>query len=359
MKSRTFHLLMLICFAASTAMAQEDARTPLVVTLSDGGFVGFKTESAASQSGQTLPASKLNTAVRSQVVQQTGRLLHRVLTDAKGRPVFGYDLEIEPDVNTRKFLVQVRPLNLEFESSLTLGTGGTGRIATLPRAGEPQMLDDGDSFLLDLLVNQESGVKIVDVVRVAFDRAALWRRPPPSPPRDFTLDAVVMRFKAHQLLVNGKPVSAGKPNSEFAGNLIWFYAEGHGRFIFSLVPRDGYDFRKIGTVAADRLEFEMRGNYVEWISQAPILSNGGVWHLWVLHDPHYKPFGNEQAEIREEAGRWEQIESAIVAADRAIRGRHSSARARASDADSATEPSRGFRVMVGAADRIENLWPKN
>ena len=35
---------------------------------------------------------------------------------------------------------------------------------------------------------------------------------------------------------------------------------------------------------------EVNNQFYGWISGASILATGGVWNLWVLHDPDYTPF---------------------------------------------------------------------
>src|SRR5216684_664127 len=76
-----------------------------------------------------------------------------------------------------QFKIEVRPLDRQFESKLRAEkTNGEQpeTVSTFPQSTVPQMLDDGDAFSLDLLVNQNTGVKIVDVVKVTFNRANLW-----------------------------------------------------------------------------------------------------------------------------------------------------------------------------------------
>src|SRR5205823_14524828 len=74
-----------------------------------------------------------------------------------------------------------------------------------------------------------------------------------------------------------------------AGALVWCCVQDRGRFIFSLTPREGYEFQKAGIVDGNRIEFTMGGDHYEWLSASPILSGGGTWNLWVLHDPKYIP----------------------------------------------------------------------
>jgi hypothetical protein len=63
---------------------------------------------------------------------------------------------------------------------------------------------------------------------------------------------------------------------------------GQGRFVFSLVPYEGYDFRKVGLIENNRIAFSWKGRSYEWISREAIVGSGGAWNLWVLHDADYQ-----------------------------------------------------------------------
>jgi hypothetical protein len=234
------------------------------------------------------------------------------------------------------------------------------RIATLPQATEPQILADGDSFALDLLVNQNTGVKIVDFVRVSFDRSNLWEDNPRTLPRDFTLDAVALTLADYRLLIDGNLVAAGKPGTNFGGALIWCYVEGRGRVIFSLVPREGYQFQKVGIIKENRIEFTVKGNHYEWLSSSPILPNGGTWNVWVLHDPKYVPFGAQETAAKEKS-KLDKLDDSIRAVDRAARigDQAPTTFRKKTDEVQPAQAAKRFKVMVGAADRVENLWPRN
>jgi hypothetical protein len=215
------------------------------------------------------------------------RIIHRVLTDAQQNVVFGYDLWVSADPLTKKFSVAILPADEAFRRSflkdftpLRPNSGFT----TFPKSTTPQTLDDGDAVSLELLVNQESGVKIVDVVKVTFDRATLHDNYSESIPKDFTLDAVALAVKNYRLLINGNLVSKSKSSIGCTGALLWFYIPERGRFIFSLVPRDGYDFEKVAILDEDRIAFTLNGDRYEWLSSASILPSGGAWNLWVLRE---------------------------------------------------------------------------
>jgi hypothetical protein len=351
--------------------AQESNRRNVIVPLADGGFVAFKSETAWSGAGGSSASTAAGSQIpqgefRAQAFVDDNRVIHRMLADAAGKYVFGYDLLIEAVPVSKTFTIAVAPLDSQIENKL-LAEGSKvqpARIATLPQAGEPEILDDGDSFALDLLVNQKTGVKIVDLVKVSFDRSNLWDDNPRNLPRDFTLDAVPLRVIDFRLLVDGNLVAAGKPGTKFAGALIWCYVEGQGRFIFSLVPREGYDFQKVGVIEDQRIEFTVKGKHYEWLSSEPILPSGGSWNLWMLHDPTYVPFGSQELS-KQEKSRLDKMDDSIKAFENKVAKMRDPAptsafrkRTEAPKPDAVQSPPKRFKVMVGAADRIENLWPK-
>jgi hypothetical protein len=351
------------------AAAQEPAKRQLVVPLADGGFVAFKSETAWTDTKKVSPElQRVPAVLSSQALADENRIIHRVLKDTGGRFIFGYDLWVAPNPAAKQFKIVVRPLDPQYESKLRAGNPSEGEqpqseiISTFPKPTEPQTLDDGDAFSLDLLVNQNTGVKIVDVVKVAFDRSHLWDNNPTTLPRDFAVDAVELAVKDYRLLVNGNVVSVGKSTKSCTGTLLWFYVQDRGRFIFSLVPREGYQFQKVGIIEDNRIEFTVSGNHYEWLSSAPILRGGGTWNLWVLHDPNYTPmFGSETPPARKKDV-FERLDAAVVAAKEEaarLRNQQQSTLSNKTNAAGAQATTEHPRVMIGGADRIENLWPKS
>src|SRR5215213_4925306 len=359
MRNRLWILLLLIHCLAFAAAAQNPAKRQLVMQVSNGGFVSFRSETPGTKS---LPDSNsLAALLYSQAFTAENRIIHRVLTDAQKNVVFGYDLWVNADPITKKFSLAVLPADEAFRRTFLKDftpTRPNGPFATFPRSTTPQMLDDGDAVSLDLLVNDESGVRIVDVVSVTFDRATLREGSLESAPKDFTLDAVALAVKNYSLTINGNLVGKSKSTIGATGALLWFYVPERGRFIFSLVPREGYDFAKIAVLDGNRVEFTVNGERYEWLSSESILPNGGTWNLWVLHDTNYTPlFGLAVAPPRTAAkgpNVFEKIEGAL--ANRGAEFTFGLPGRSGSNKSTTVAPQ---RVMVGGADSMENLLPKS
>jgi hypothetical protein len=362
MRNRTFVIAAWLGLFCAVACAQEDAKRPLIVPLPDGGFVAFKSESKpADGKVASLSLEGTQKVLTAQASLDENQIIHRVLSDSTGRVVFAYDLSITTDHARRRFAVVVRPLDAQFRNALwskreTQAVKSPG-VATFPRSAEPQFLDDGDAISLDLLVNQQEGVKIVDIVRVSFDRSLLFANPM-NLARDFTLDSVELNIKDYKLLINGKQVAAGKPSVSCAGAIVWFYLQDHGRFIFSLTPREGYAFQKVGVIDENKIEFTLNGDRYEWISSAPVLRDGGTWNLWVLRDPKYTPFvGAESPAAKKDP--FEKLDAAAAKAqDQAARARAQKQGTFNGGNESGSRVPVRLRMMVGGADRIENVWPR-
>ena len=352
MRSRIWILLLLFHCLGFVASAQNPAKRQLVMQLASGGFVGFRSETPGSKD---LPDGKsLAALLYAQAFAGENRIIHRVITDSQQNVVFGYDLWVSADPNTKKFSLAVLPADEAFRRSFLKDSTPprpNGVFATFPKSTTPQTLDDGDAVSLDLLVNAESGVKIVDVVSVTFDRSTLRDSHPESAPKDFTLS-----IKNYSLLINGNLVNKSKSSIGCTGALLWLYVPDRGRFIFSLVPREGYDFAKIAVLDENKIEFTVNGERYEWVSGASILPNGGTWNLWVLHDTGYTPLfasptSVPRAAIKKAPNVFERIEGALTKQGFELTVTLPTGKPKAPDVPQ--------RVMVGGADSMENLLPKS
>ncbi len=340
------------------APAQEARSRPSLVELNQAGFVSFKAEAR-----EVSPVSRSvgwPMVFTPQYFLDENNVVHRVLVDKAGAFVFGYDLVVKPLAGTKQFEVSVRPLSADFEELLRKRqTPNAPRarlglnIPTLP-ATEAQILDDGDAFALDLLVNTQLGIKIVDVVKLSFDRARLIERPA-APPRDFTLDKVELAVKDFRLFINGTEVTGQNVKRDCEGALVWFYVTGKGRFIFSLIPRDGHDFKKDAIVEDNKIAFSMDGDYYEWESREPIVPGGGHWNLWVMREAEYdvpELFNTPAPEKRKTADGADWLSSAKPESVNALAPKPETAKPRWW-----MRPLR-LLIRIGGSDRLESLLPK-
>jgi hypothetical protein len=367
MTSKFVTLLIGLHCVAATVAAQSPAKRQVVLPLSDGGFVAFRSETSASDSKQVIATQSLASLIYSQALAGDNRIIHRVLTDGDQRVIFGYDLWVNSDPMTRKFRLAVLPADEVFRRTF-LKDSSPSRIAdsfaTFPKSIAPQTLDDGDAVSLELLVNQQLGVKIVDVVKVTFDRSTLRDNSPENQPRDFSLDAVSLTIKGYQLLIDEKLVGKSKSTIGYSGSLLWFYVPERGRFIVSLVPREGYSFQKVGVLEGNKIEFVINGEHYEWVSGAEILPNGGTWNIWVLYDSRYTPLFGSQKPMAQDGkpGILKKLENVGVGVINGGDQRSLTLRAPGPVSKFPPKPAAievPQRVMVGSADSIEHLIPKS
>lgn len=363
-------LSFLVLACVWSVAGQEVRNRPLIVDLNESGFVSLKAEAReVSPASRTLAWPMVFTP---QFFLDEGNVIHRVLTDREGAFVFGYDLVVTPQTDQKKFSVAVRPLSEDFAERLkklrpptTTAKGRLGvNIPTLP-AGDAQMLDDGDAFSLDLLINPQLGIKLVDVVKLSFDRLRLLEGPSVKP-RDFTLDKVELAVKDFRLFINGADVTGQNGPRECEGALVWFSLAGRGRFIFSLAPRPGYDFQKIGVVEDNKISFTLDGDYYEWESSAPVVPGGGHWNLWVMRDADY-----DVPEIFTPSDKRKALETqANIRNEKALElpppfknpnvntfDKQGTAKDKPTKKPWWSLPLR-LLIRIGGSDRIENLLPK-
>ncbi len=369
MRSKTRALLLCLhCLAITAmtpiaAMGQNPAKRPLVLPVFNGGYVSFRSETSGNAPPAATPS--LSALLFSQAFTGEDRIIHRVLTDSERRVVFAYDLSLSSDPVTKKFRLVVLPADEAFRRSFLRDNAPVRAhesFATFPRSTAPQTLDDGDAVSLELLVNHESGVKIVDVVKVTFDRTILRENYLEAAPKDFTLDAVSsLAIKSYELSIDGVVVGKSKSKLGCAGSLLWFYVPDRGRFILSLSPRDGYSFEKIGMVDGNRIEFVMNGELYEWTSGEPIFPNGGgAWNLWVLHDPNYEPLFLPKRNAPLPGGSQKGPSVLERLEDKFLTRQGISWVRNVGETKGAGKPSIDApqRVMIGGADSMENLLPK-
>src|SRR3712207_8722088 len=67
----------------------------------------------------------------------------------------------------------------------------------------------------------------------------------------------------------------------------WLALRDRGRFVFSLVPRAGYDFRKAARLEGNKISFEWEGERFEWVSTEPVVGLRSEEHTSELQSRQY------------------------------------------------------------------------
>jgi GWxTD domain-containing protein len=361
-------LIILLLTAAVSGLGQEGQKGQTIVPMKGGFFVAFMTTpnaDAASADGWSMTFAE---------AYFESNTIRRVFIDSGGSLYFGYTLVVEPIPSAKQFRVSVRPLSPEDEQELRARKSfQTRRIhpnynsAALSRAAAaPQIITDGDTFALDVLVNPKTGDKITEFVTVSQSESKLRESSTAATaPRDFTLEDVMLKMVNHQLYVNGELVAGGKRSGAATGPVIWFHMTERGRFIFSLRPHEGYNFQRLGTIEHNKMKFTLNNERYEWVSEVLVVDAGGPWNLYVLYDPNYVPDsfflgvkGGTPAPPKST-----NIYDTIAETQRTMRLPKRTATSLGNQSPPARKEetqerdSANTRLIIGAASRVENLLP--
>jgi hypothetical protein len=329
------------CFS-STARAQEsksrgttEPQFNASARLSNGIRVAF--------ANKTEPPGAIQFAASS-IETEGSEIIHRVFIDKESGLFFGYDVKVEPVANTQQIQVSIMPMSASYEQRLrqraafrTRGVNSDFNSPSLFQTQAAQLLNDGDMLAIDALINQKTGVKIIEIIKASFEEIPLGggsAKTDTDPARDFTLDNVELKVFNYRLLVNGEMVAGFGPTGGCSGAVVWFYLPERGRFIFSIKPHEGYDFQRIGMIENNKISFTADGEQYQWISSSPILGINGRFNLWVLRDRDYRPELDEQV-------------ASLMRGSSRLRGRGSSTK-------EDTRPG----LLMGAADKLGYLLPK-
>ncbi len=311
MKNKFFAIVFLIVGCLVAVASRAEAQQSSVSFNKTGISVIFKVQTSAPEAvKQSFSGSVYFTSYDE---TEKGGRIHRVLGDSYLGAYFGYDLVIEPADAPTKYKISIKPLSITPPKELRLNDL-TAR--SLPKYPADMIVEDGDTIALDVLVNSQTQVKIVDLIKVttkkmqgassfsSFTASSTSNFNPGSgssaksgsfakqPTRDFTPNDVTLRLTAPKLFVNGEVGTF--PGSDWSGGMIegsviYIYIPGRGRFVFSLFPHDNFNFRKDAAIENNKIAFRFGEERYELISKAPIMNNGGNWNLWVLNEASFKP----------------------------------------------------------------------
>lgn len=108
-----------------------------------------------------------------------------------------------------------------------------------------------------------------------------------KPAVPFTQADTNLRIRDSQIRVDGELLFSLSGVS--GGHVIWFHSPKYGRYIFSTRPHPKYEFEQVKVIDNRRIVFSSGGKQFEWIVNAPLVENGTITHLWMMHDKHPEP----------------------------------------------------------------------
>jgi hypothetical protein len=166
--------------------------------------------------------------------------------------------------------------------------------APSPKYPPPQIVQDGDTIAIDLLLSPDGRQKLVDYIRIgAAVKTGRIRLQAPlkaihQAARDFTLDDGSPNFQVlnpPKLLINGQEYHDPIEWQTEAGSTLELCIPGRGFYILSLTPSENHGLQRAGTVRDDAIQFQVDGDRFELQTSGPISGRGKAWNLYVLHQP--------------------------------------------------------------------------
>jgi hypothetical protein len=258
------------------------------------------------------PLQASNNAGHGSGSKMEGNRLLRYEVDGGTNSFFGYDLVVDPAPGGG-FRVAFEPLSLRPQNlPERIRSRYPNLIAvSLPKYPPSQVIEDGDTIALDLLISADGHRKVVDYIQVVSSLGAPDRAAPETgmeEPKDFAVSDVTLNVATPMVwLVNGQEVRSSMSFRKAEGSALWLYFPGHGRFILSLAPHPRFDFRRAGAIRNRVISFRWNNNEYEVRTAAPILGERKAWNLYLLADPTYQPAGPAAGALSGGTGQIEKL----------------------------------------------------
>jgi hypothetical protein len=215
--------------------------------------------------------------------------LRRILTLSDGRAIV-YELLINPVESGARFEVKIQPVTLTAAQAKKWGIDlKRVEINFFKNYAAPIFVASGDTLAIDVLINTQTGVKLVDYYRIS-NKPLIEERNPitlASSARQLKAEDIELSVFKYELRLNGETVY--KSGGGFRGRFVWMDIPKVGRFLFSLAQAEAEaeGFLPSAFVSEHQIVFTHAGNRYELVADEPIVPGSGVFYLWMLHDPTF------------------------------------------------------------------------
>lgn len=243
--------------------------------------------------GTIPPTADLKVTKRSvetgQMTAAQDNSFRRVLKLADGRAVI-YEVLITPLEENARFEVKLRSVVPTAAQAKRWEVDPT-RVETnfLRNYSAPLSVGNGDILAIDVLINPQTGVKLVDYYRISNKPLVEEANPTTfsSKARQFKAEDVELSVFKYELRVNGETVH--KSGGGMRGRFIWVDIPKVGRFLFSLAQAEAEaaGFLPSAFLSEHQIVFTHGGNRYELIAEQQISPGTGVYYLWMLFDPTF------------------------------------------------------------------------
>ncbi len=226
---------------------------------------------------------------------------HRYVAHRTTRKYLGYDAIVR-DNPGGGFSLELRPLSLDAKR-LGLSSPETWSAWPPPRYHAPPVVRHGDKLEFALMTG--GGQQLIERVMIKADGKPPVVRPV-TPPRDFRLEDAELELADGELRINGTKLDLAGGGG-MRGNPLWMYLEGRGRYVFTLLPRLDLGFVKAGEVRGQEMTFRIGADQFSIRGSSQIAPGGGAYHLYVFHDPGYRPQGSNSPYVWGAGGTLESL----------------------------------------------------
>ena len=208
-------------------------------------------------------------------------IIKRHLCNFDNRTYFGYDLTIEPLTDGR--------FKLRF-AALTISPAKMSEIfqqvpnwspLPLPGGEATLVMKAGDTVALELFTNPSTGQKVTEYLVVKGGDQHEVRVEGQA--RDFGAEDAIIALSSPQVRIDGKATSSTRGG--ISGPAVWADLPGHGRFVFSLVPRPEIGMQKMGEVRGTSLSWRYGGHDYSISNRKPVTLVSRAYNLYVFVIP--------------------------------------------------------------------------